>query len=205
MITLDIQVDDRNVTDVLAELQRRLTNMTPAMKQIGDVLVASTKHRFATSTGPDGLPWAPNSMVTYLRMIDRRAGTTLKRGANTGRLNAKGVGVAAGKKPLIGETRRLSTEIYPQVDANSVEIGSSLVYAATQQFGAKMGAFGRYSQVARWRKYEKGDFRKHAGTVKGFPIPWGDIPARPFIGLSTSDEESVLAIVTRYLQAGFDV
>lgn len=185
MITLDIQVDDRNVTDVLAELQRRLTNMTPAMKQIGEALVGSTKQRFTTSTGPDGLPWAPNSMVTYLRMIDRRADTTLKRGPNAGRLSAKGVGLAAGKKPLIGETRHLRDTIFPIVGADSVTIGSPEVYSAVQQFGEAKGAAGQ-------------DRRHH-------PIPWGKIPPRPFIGLSTGDEESVLAIVTRYLQTGFGV
>ncbi len=33
---------------------------------------------------------------------------------------------------------------------------------------------------------------------RGAPIPWGDIPARPFLGLS-DDEADVRDIVARYL------
>lgn len=193
MIT--IEVDDRRVLDVLNELLARLNDLTPVMQNVGEYLVGSTKRRFVTSTGPNGVRWAPNTETTYLRMIEKASGVTLK----SGQINQKGANMAMAKKPLIGETHRLSSEISAQADRAGVEIGSPMVYAAVQQFGAKMGEFGRYSQVSRWRKYEKGDFRKHAGTVKGFPIPWGDIPARPFLGLSEADDEQVLAIVGEYL------
>jgi hypothetical protein len=59
MIT--IQVDDKQVLDMLAELSRRMTNLQPAMKEIGEDIVASTKRRFADSVGPDGTPWVANS------------------------------------------------------------------------------------------------------------------------------------------------
>ena len=195
MIT--IEVDDRRVLDVLSALIERLDDLTPVMQTIGEYLVGSTKRRFATSTAPDGSRWAPNSQVTYIRMIERAHGVTLK----SGQINKKGAGMAMSKKPLIGETHRLSSEISAQAGRDRVEVGSPMVYAAVQQFGAKMGEFGRYSQVSRWRKYEKGDFRKHAGTVKGFPIPWGDIPARPFLGLSNGDVDQVLTIVHEHLMA----
>lgn len=198
MIT--IEIDDRRVLDVLAELAARLDDLTPAMQTIGEYLVGSTKRRFAMSTGPDGVRWAPNSQVTYLRMIERAHGVTLK----SGQINRKGAGMAMAKKPLIGETHRLSSEISAQAGRDSVAVGSPMVYAAVQQFGAKMGAFGRYSQVSRWRKFEKGDFRKYAGTVKGFPIPWGNIPARPFIGLSEADADHVLTIVGEFLSSAVE-
>ncbi|MHB8921670.1 MAG: phage virion morphogenesis protein [Halothiobacillus sp.] len=50
---------------------------------------------------------------------------------------------------------------------------------AFQQFGAAEGAFGE--------------------TTTGHPIPWGDIPARPFIGLSDKDEAEILNIITSYM------
>ena len=58
-------------------------------------------------------------------------------------------------------------------------VGSGRVYAGTHQFGAKRGAFGR--------------------TAKGGPIPWGDIPARPFLGLSDADANEITALVAGYL------
>lgn len=32
------------------------------------------------------------------------------------------------------------------------------------------------------------------------PFPWGDIPARPFLGLSAEDEDEVAALLTDYLK-----
>lgn len=173
MIT--IEVDDRHVLDVLAKLLARLDDLTPVMQTIGEYLIGSTKRRFATSTGPSGVRWAPNSETTYLRMIEKAHGVTLK----SGQINQKGAGMAMAKKPLIGETHRLSSEISAQADRDSVEVGSPMVYAAVQQFGAAQGAFGR--------------------TRRNGPIPWGDILARPFLGLSDVDRDQVLTIVGEYL------
>lgn len=196
-----IEVDDAHVTSVLRELTARMGDLTPVMQTMGEVLVQSTSARFTTSVGPDGTPWQRNTETTYIRYLEQKNGVTLEKGPDAGRLNAKGIGAAMGKKPLVGITKRLSTEIHAEPSPDGLAIGSSLVYAAVQQFGARMGEFGRYSQVSRWNKYKEGDFRKYAGTQQGFPIPWGDIPARPYIGLSTTDQESVLAIMGSYLQS----
>jgi phage gpG-like protein len=56
-----------------------------------------------------------------------------------------------------------------------------MIYAAVQQFGAAKGAFGR--------------------TSRGAPIPWGNIPARPFLGISAEDEPLMLEIVAEWFQA----
>lgn len=83
-------------------------------------------------------------------------------------------------RPLFGPSGRLSSEIVYQANATSVTIGSNLVYAATMQLGAAKGAFGQ--------------------TSRGGPIPWGDIPARPFLGLSTGDRSAILEIVAEWLE-----
>lgn len=200
-----IEADDTHVAAVLRELTARLDDLTPVMQTIGEALAQSTMARFQSSVGPDGTPWQRNTEATYVRYLNQLNGVTLEKGQNAGRLNAKGVRAAMGKKPLIGLTKRLSTEIHPEPTSTGVAIGSSLVYAAVQQFGATMGEFGRYSQVARWSKYGEKDFRKYAGTVQGFPIPWGDIPARPYIGMSTTDNDSVLTIMESYFKSAATV
>lgn len=63
---------------------------------------------------------------------------------------------------------------------NHVAVGSPFIYAGTHQFGAARGAFGT--------------------TSRGFPIPWGDIPARPFLGLSGEDEGEIRALLNDYLR-----
>lgn len=74
---------------------------------------------------------------------------------------------------------RLRGTLTYQAGPNEVRIGTPLIYGATHQFGAKKGAFGR--------------------TRRGSPIPWGDIPARPFLGLSQSDEQELLDILNDHL------
>lgn len=80
---------------------------------------------------------------------------------------------AGSKKPLVGETRDLAGKISWQLDGDAaVEVGSPMPYANMQQFG---------------------------GTKAQWPHLWGDIPARPFLGISNNDEETILKLVHSYL------
>lgn len=65
-----------------------------------------------------------------------------------------------------------------QANSRSLEFGTNRIYGAVQQFGARAGAFGKY---------------------KGRPIPWGDIPARPYLGVSSDDETEILAVLADHL------
>lgn len=168
---MDIEIDDREILAALQRLGAAGGNLTPALKHIGEALVASTKRRFRTGTAPDGSPWAPNSQVTILGYLDRYKSSYTK----GGRLSKSGAGRAAGKKPLIGESRSLSTTIKYEVSGNTLRVGSPMEYAGTQQYGA----------------------RKH--SFAGGKSPWGDIPARPFLGLSTADRKEVLEILAEHL------
>lgn len=78
---------------------------------------------------------------------------------------------------LDGLLRRL----HYQADNNGVRIGTERIYGAVQQFGARQGDFGR--------------------TRRGAPIPWGDIPAREYIGLSETDRGDILDIIDEWLAA----
>lgn len=170
MIT--IEINDAQVRAVLDRLAQRGRNPRAALLEIGEELRESTLRRFSTSTAPDGSKWAPNSPSTLARK--------------------------KGNKPLIGAGKALSTQIHYRVVDDAVYIGSPMKYAAVQQFGAKMGEFGRYYQLFR-QKYGEKDFRRYAGMKTGSPIPWGDIPARPFLGLSADDRKAIEAIVRDYM------
>lgn len=75
---------------------------------------------------------------------------------------------------LIGETKSLANQIHYAVNGRELELSSSLPYASTQQFGAKRGAFGTHNKR---------------------PTPWGDIPARPFFGISKDDQRDITALI----------
>ena len=64
------------------------------------------------------------------------------------------------------------------------EVSVNQPYAAVQQFGARQGAFGR--------------------TKRNGPIPWGNIPARPFIGFEEEQQEAVIEILEDWLWGLFN-
>jgi phage virion morphogenesis protein len=90
-----------------------------------------------------------------------------------GRINSRGADKVMAKKPLIGKTGNLAQQISYAVDGNGLRIGSPMEYAAMQQFG---------------------------GQKSKFPNLWGDIPARPFLGISDSDEQMIVSTVNNYLR-----
>lgn len=91
----------------------------------------------------------------------------------------KKLGYGTFRKPLIGPSRRLSREISTLADKRGVVIGSSLIYSGVMQFGAAKGAFGNDS--------------------RGRPVPWGRIPARVWLGVSSTDETAIIEIAEEHL------
>lgn len=144
---IEISISTANLERALQRMQEAATHLTPLFKDIGEHLVNTTTRRFEDGKAPDGAPWQTNSAITLAGKKDNR--------------------------PLIGETRLLSTEIHYAASNSMVMIGSNKEYAAMQQFG------GKKSQ---------------------FPHLWGDIPARPFLGVSRDDEEEILALTQDHLK-----
>ncbi|MDR3351626.1 MAG: phage virion morphogenesis protein [Zoogloeaceae bacterium] len=71
---LYVSVDDKQVLEVLQRIAERFQpkQMRPAMMQIGEKLLASTKKRFDMAVAPDGTPWAPIKPGTILARIPPR-------------------------------------------------------------------------------------------------------------------------------------
>lgn len=144
-----ISVTDSGVHAALAQLLQRMANPQPGLKAIGELVVEFTKTRFAVSQDPYGTPWAPNQPSTIEAMLRGHSKNFTRKGA----ISARGQRVMANKKPLIGASKSLSTQFRWALVGNGVEVRSTMIYAAMQQFG---------------------------GTKAQFPNLWGDIPARPF-------------------------
>lgn len=75
-------------------------------------------------------------------------------------------------RPLHGPSLQLSRTIHYQAGSDQVEIGSPMIYAGMMQFG---------------------------GAKAQFPHLWGDIPARPFLGVSDGDRVMILEIIAEYM------
>lgn len=77
--------------------------------------------------------------------------------------------------PVLHRTGELRRFINVASDDEKVTIGTNTLHAAVQQWGAAKGSLGPTS-------------------------PWGNIPARPFIGVSETDREGVLNILGGWLE-----
>lgn len=167
----EIQITNDQITGALTRLSEHLSDQTPVMQEIGEILVDSTKQRFGQGVAPDGSRWKPKSPVTL---------------AKYGARSSNRVDV----RPLFGPSGALSSQIFANAGPDSVEWGSPMVYAATQQFGAAQGAFG--AAIGRTKPSAK----RPKSQDYFFPIPWGNIPARPFIGISAEDEANILGAIS---------
>lgn len=112
----EVEIDDRRIRAALHDLHRAVGDLSPAFREIGEVLVESSKKRFETGTGPDGNPWAENKPSTIAR---------------------KG----SGKPPLI-DSGTLMNEIHFRLVGNDeLEINNPMEYAAMMQFGGTKAEF----------------------------------------------------------------
>lgn len=169
-----IEYDGAAIIGALTQLQAGLSpaGLRSPLAEIGEEVKRAVERRFVTSTAPDGTRWAANAESTYLGLLSKR---DLRK---DGRVRIPSTDKLANKKPLV-RTGRLAESFQYQLVMGGVEIGTNDIRAATHQFGAARGAYGK--------------------TARGQPIPWGDIPARPFLGLSAADEDTVLGILDDYL------
>ena len=120
-------VNNEAVLKALRQLVENVENMRPALMAIGEVLIYSSKQRFATKTGPDGQRWTDNSEVTKWTPKKNPGGGEWIKGRND---------------PLVGESHQLSEQIfYNLIGDDELEIGSPMKYAAMQQFGGSKSEF----------------------------------------------------------------
>ena len=152
MITVEFKAEQ--LMAALTRADAQFDDMLPLYRQIGEILLTSTKERFAKGEAPDGTKWKPKSPATLAKYGARKSNNVDSR-------------------PLYGPTKLLSQQITSDAASDQVEIGSNRVYAAMMQYG---------------------------GTKAAFPHLWGDIPARPFLGISAQDETNLVGEIEEWLR-----
>lgn len=189
---ITVRFDSAPVLARLQEIARRVDDLSPAMRDIGELMVESTKERFTSSTGPDGQRWPALAKDTILARLAKISGqyaayTNLKTRKvgqvrvgdkkgyydKAGKVAGKGLLALMNMRPLV-DTGILQDTIRYQLTpgGKGVEIGTNR-FAGELEGGAAVHQFGN---------------RK------------GTIPARPFLGLSASDERAVLDVLDRFLR-----
>lgn len=166
-------IDDAAVHQMLADLRERGGNLRPALTRVAAMMKESIRANFAQGGRPRWLP------------LKSRQGKPLR------------------------DTGRLMNSISRTVTGSEVRVGTNVVYAAVHHFGAAKGSFGSYSQQVRpherlvrqvfgrpLRQAKKVRVRAHARRAK---LPWGDIPARPFMVVPEADMAGIRETLARYL------
>lgn len=163
---ITIEVSDDSITNGLAALSLVIGDLSPVMAQIGEFMVESTKKRIANGVSPDGKKLAPKSAATIQNYLT----SGYRKGAAAG--------------PLIRTGDLVDRSLHYDSGKDFMEISSSVVYSAIMHFGAKKGSLGAYSGTDK-------NGRAYSGVA-----PWGDIPARPFFGVSQEDRENIFTLIS---------
>jgi phage virion morphogenesis protein len=125
--SIRFEFSDRAIQSALKGLEKQVTDLTPAMRDIGESLLLSTRKNFDSEAEPEGRKWAPLS--------PRYA-------------------IAKGKKKnalrgILTLTGTLRDTISYEANSDSVRVGSNRIYAPIHQLGGRAGRGGKSRIPAR--------------------------------------------------------
>lgn len=126
-----IQINNQELVKKLEKVAHGLSHPKDLTSAIAGSLLAVTEDNFDAEGRP---AWAGLSPVTEARRKPRK---------------------------ILSQSGQLRNSIQPDSTETEASLSTSDPKAATHQFGAKQGQYGKSS--------------------RGGPLPWGNIPARPFL------------------------
>ncbi|MBN2060704.1 MAG: phage virion morphogenesis protein [Deltaproteobacteria bacterium] len=122
---VEIKIDDSEMQELFGRVMAHMTDMTPVMREIGEIVDESVQRNFEEHRAPDGTPWKPLAESTKRQKA--------KRGRNP--------------DDILIMNRILMGSIHPDAYPDRMEIGTDEVYAAVHQFG-----IGERSVIASGRR-----------------------------------------------------
>ncbi len=184
-VILEIEAGMENVRGMLLDLKKRVDDPTPAMKVIGAIIRTSVVRNFEKQGRPR---WKSLSKTT--EELRGASGPILRR-----------QGFAGG---LMGSVNF-------KANSDGVQIGTNKIYGAVHQFGAKKGSFG--TVMARVGTHSRRITQAFGRTIeprtvtvrehtRKMSLPWGDIPARPFLMVQNEDWEEIGAALGDFVTGG---
>lgn len=187
-----ISISDEPLRVALGRLIASLRDMTPTMRALSEVMLDASARAFQTTSDPaTGASWKPLS-------ASRQRQRAKKRRSVANILQDSGLLVGSITKPSGEYTVR-------EIGADYALIGTNVPYAAAHQFGATIQrqAAPMTVRLRRWKGRTQFAKAKHkrvrvVDTVrKAHTIT---IPARPFIGVASTDIQEMLNVIARHIQ-----
>lgn len=152
----------------------------PLMRYIAGDMNTKVDFRFRLSKDPNGETWKPLSEITIRKK---------------------------GSSKQLKDGGYLRSSIEAKSTSDTAIVGTNKKYAATQNFGAKRGELGT-TQIKETVREHTRRRRERTETVRthtrnrNINSPWGDIPAREFIGFSWNQKKTYTAVIRKYLRTG---
>lgn len=176
-----LEFDAAGALAVINEAALAMGNPETMLRDIGEYLLIAHDRRFASQTAPDGTPWQPLSPAYQRRK----------------RKNPDKILVLDGY---------LKNTLRYQVRGDELVFGTNRKYGAIHHFGGEIDIAAR-SQQAYFRQGKDGAVgnqfvsRRKSNfaqwvTIGAYNI---QIPARPFLGVSSEDEYALVGIAMKYL------
>ncbi|ULU26601.1 phage virion morphogenesis protein [Dyella terrae] len=178
-----IEFNGRAAMVAIQGVANALDNTEPLMRSIGEYLLIAHNERWDAKASPDGVPWASLSPRYARRKEKARPGA-----------------------PLLVYDNLLRGTLRYQVQGNELAFGTDRPYGAIQQFGGSISIAARSQQAyfhatkdevqPLFVSKRKSNFAQWV-TLPAYEIT---IPARPWLGVSQTDSDEILAMTQEYLQ-----
>ena len=194
MLSVTIQ-GQTQVINTLGAIASRMTDLTPAMRDIGRLVRNASMENFKDQHAPDGTAWQ-----------------SLKASTIAARRKGKG----AGSVQILRDIGTLmNSVVIDKPTATGVTVASRIKYSAIHQYGGTIQHAAQSRSVnlrtdakGKLLKNEKGgaifakDSHKRLRKVWGTnSTGWGvTIPARPYLGLTPPMQTSIIDIVQRHIR-----
>ena len=177
---VSVTIKDKNVRKLLERIQKRTRNLKPAMSLIGEIVQESIERNFETGGRPRRWKALSETTKEQRRRRNQWPGQTLI-------VHGKAGGLMGG--------------INYRPASDRVTIGVKKAYAAIQHFGAKKGSFGTVQAKVKEhvRRLKSGETQRVRAHTRNTKIPWGDIPARPFMMVQDEDWNEIRESLWDYL------
>ncbi|MEC0231290.1 phage virion morphogenesis protein [Paenibacillus alba] len=198
-MNVEVKIDVKQVLAAMDNMRKRALNLRPFMGAVGMIMIKSTHENFEAEGRPaKWIGWSPLTKKIYDgQAMDNAIGKGLKSKHKTqkGRANFihkqyKNNLVALGARKILQSSGGLKKSIViGKLTSSSVEVGSSLEYSRIQQVGG----------VILPKKAKSLAIPLAGGFLK---LKKTKLPARPYLKLQQSDNETILRVAKDYLERG---
>lgn len=184
-----ITIEDAEVNAALTRVEQAGGDTSALMRDVAAAMLFSVQRRFEQETAPDGSKWAPHAPRTAKARASRKTR-----------------GNAPVTPKLLRDTNRLYKSITAESGSSDAAVGTNLDYAAIHQTGGTITQYPQSRQVKFRKVGNQTRFAKKAHK-RAFtkPVTYGQrtivIPARPYLGFSQDDRETIQRIAGEHYDA----